>query len=321
MRRAVWGAKIAVCIQHASSEYENLDSNIKTRSIDMPFIIGASRVSYLPLLIPRIRNHFEDLFDGLSLPVQTHIWFSWEGFPLSWHYPIGHLFDECSVLQKNSKPGVPIALPWTLSFHIKEYGNQRLMLPVPRHLCLEESVGAHFYSMIKQADYLRNGCNRGIQRLSTTQQAQLWDGLLAMSFALFDPSYQVLVGSCSLDQLKNWRSLPIRMYILRSAGGAALNPFESNLTMANQSRIGGINANVDINCENLQRKVIQKLISIQNDNLKLSDLLQIPIYSQISRNRGLRAVSHGVIIPAETPISWLIANFCYPDGFLHLILF
>ncbi|XP_073142874.1 autophagy protein 5 [Henckelia pumila] len=136
------------------------DSEVTTLPPPSPALILASRLGYLPLLVPQIKPFFSS-----SLPpgVDT-VWFDYKGLPLKWYIPTGVLFDLlCAEPER----------PWNITVHFRGYpGN--LLIPCEG----EESVKWSFINALKEAAYIINGNCKNIMNMSQSDQAELWLSVL-----------------------------------------------------------------------------------------------------------------------------------------------
>ncbi|XP_075501543.1 autophagy protein 5-like isoform X2 [Primulina tabacum] len=136
------------------------DSEVTTLPPPSPALILASRLGYLPLLVPQIKPFFSS-----SLPpgVDT-VWFDYKGLPLKWYIPTGVLFDLlCAEPER----------PWNITVHFRGYpGN--LLTPCEG----EESVKWSFINSLKEAAYIINGNCKNIMNMSQSDQAELWLSVL-----------------------------------------------------------------------------------------------------------------------------------------------
>ncbi|KAL5035990.1 autophagy protein 5, variant 2 [Batrachochytrium dendrobatidis] len=176
-----------------------------TRPISMQVL--ARRCSYLPLLLIQVKSY---LCDKLKLSIKVddaEIWFSANGIPLKWHYPIGLLFDIYSLSTQKSKP---IQLPWNIAMHYTDFPSDSL-ITMDEEGCGPNTLRDHFMGMIKQADYMRNGSISRVMTLSTQDQTQLWDSIGVGHHDLF---WQVNSGLVS-DTLP--KHIPVRIYMLSNA--------------------------------------------------------------------------------------------------------
>lgn len=84
---------------------------------------------------------------------------------VSRHYPIGLLFDLNANVDQ---------LPWGITLHFKDLPSSQVLLkPTP------ETMQDMFMSMVKEADFLRNGSTKKVMNLSKRDQTQLWQSLAA----------------------------------------------------------------------------------------------------------------------------------------------
>ena len=49
------------------------------------------------------------------------IWFEFEGCPLKWHLPIGVLYDQALLLNKDLNP------PWAITIHYDKYPSKEIL--------------------------------------------------------------------------------------------------------------------------------------------------------------------------------------------------
>lgn len=280
IRRKIWEAKVPMAIRVSDSELRHLSRQqqqpLSSSHKMRPFFTLALRTSYLPLLLPQLRRHFDEVFTAAASCADGPLrcWLEWQGRPLAWHYPIGHLFDECLHWYDS-------VLPWDLTLHFSDYPAELLPFHCDEHV--EEGgglIGMHFYAMLKQADYIRQGTSsKGVMGLGKAEQAQLWDGLWVHSFEKFWSIYSTKVLG-SEESVANWKAIPMRLYSQELASA---------------------------------RRIIQTPISPQK-YLTLGDCLAIFSLDQH------QIVSHGILIPQDAPLSWLAQHLIYPDGFLHLLV-
>jgi hypothetical protein len=52
--------------------------------------------------------------------------------------------------------------------------------------------------------------------------------------------------------------------------------------------------------------------------VQLIDALQKAFGSDFDSNSH-HLVSHGIELPADTPVLWMAKNLCYPDNFVHVV--
>ncbi|KAM0129427.1 hypothetical protein ACHAPC_000839 [Botrytis cinerea] len=125
MQSLIWASSIPLYITHPSST--------------IPYLINIPRVSYLPLLFPRLISFFGENVTS----------FSYEGILLK-NLPVGLL---CDLYQPE--------LPWRI-----ELGDG-------------PSFDIHdtFINSVKEADFIRNGNAKGIMSMSKEHSTQLWNSV------------------------------------------------------------------------------------------------------------------------------------------------
>ena len=146
--------------------------------------IACSRVSYLPSLLPRLRAFFaSSLIDPNSHPHDG--WFSFEGVPLKWHYPIGLLYDLYAEADPASSKGgkdghnwdsenlSDSTLPWRLTVHFNDWPDEELVRLDAEGAVMNDA----FINSVKEADFLRNGTAKGIMSLSKEDSSGLWNAV------------------------------------------------------------------------------------------------------------------------------------------------
>lgn len=132
----IWASTIPLSITHASSP--------------TPYLLNTPRLSYLPLLLPRLTSFF-DLDSGCASS------FYYSGIALK-NLPIGLLFDLYQ----------PETLPWKL-----ELGEGFLY-----------DIHDTYFNSVKEADFLRNGSAKGIMGMSKGDSQRLWEAVMDSMSAL-----------------------------------------------------------------------------------------------------------------------------------------
>lgn len=141
MQSILWGSTIPLSITHSSSP--------------IPYLIQVPRLSYLPLLLPRLTSFFGT---GSS--------FSYEGIVLK-NLPVGLL---CDLYQPD--------LPWSLTL-----GDGPLY-----------DIHDTFINSVKEADFIRNGTAKGIMSMSKENSTQLWNAVQDNDFAAFHKINSILLN-------------------------------------------------------------------------------------------------------------------------------
>ncbi|KAN0108478.1 Autophagy protein Apg5 domain containing protein [Hyaloscypha variabilis] len=141
MQAQIWDSSIPLHITHPSSA--------------IPYLIQIPRLSYLPLLLPRLT-----LFFG---PASS---FSYEGILLK-NLPVGLL---CDLYQPS--------LPWRLVL-----GSGPLF-----------DIHDTFINSVKEADFIRNGTAKGIMSMSKENSTQLWNSVQDNDFNTYNKINSILLN-------------------------------------------------------------------------------------------------------------------------------
>ncbi|KAK4049684.1 autophagy protein 5 [Microbotryomycetes sp. JL201] len=176
-RSLVFGAHVTLKIQIAQDELpSHADKAIES------YYMQARRISYLPLLLPHLRKNFlAAVLDGISLNAlnDESIWFSYQGSPLKWHWPIGLLYDLHFLPRKEQKlyPLQQSDPVFTITLHVKDPPSDVLLLNPSLEACQSS-----FMNMLKESDYTRYGSTKRVVNLRREQQDAIWEGVVQGEF-------------------------------------------------------------------------------------------------------------------------------------------
>ncbi|ORY03625.1 APG5-domain-containing protein [Basidiobolus meristosporus CBS 931.73] len=237
------------------------------------------RCSYFPLVTATIIRQLLapiSAFDGK----ETDIWYSCNRVPLKWNYPIGLLYDLATATSNFSSGAHDGSLPWKVTVHCKEYPGDKLIRSPSSNMARD-----YFMSIMKEADYLRNGSTKKVMNLSKQDQLQLWDSIVADSFENFWLVNTQLITNDNQPP----KHVPLRIYL-------------------------------PADCP-----ILQEPITVYKDSgeeytigeifmLLLPDLFDGPSLPKAS------AVIHGISLSLDTPLPWLYQNLSFPDNFLHIVI-
>ncbi|KAF9391962.1 autophagy protein 5 [Podila verticillata] len=274
--KAIWDGSIPIQFSWDQAEAAAVGS----QAVES-FFLEAPRCSYFSLLTSRVRRHFVDMalhFIGDD----AEVWYDYEGTPLKWHYPIGLLYDIQGLQASSGKGMNGSLLPWKITVHFQNFPADKLI----KSQAVDSSQD-YFMSMIKEADYLRNGSIKKIMNMSKSDQTQLWEGLSANDYDKFWGMNQRL----TLNDGTMARNLPVRIYL----------PENCPVIQEPMSPVD----------ENGQPKTLRQVL-----NVVLPDLFPLvetgpPVAA---------AMVHGIIPSLETSAIWASQNMSYPDNFLHLVI-
>ncbi|GMS79909.1 hypothetical protein PENTCL1PPCAC_2084 [Pristionchus entomophagus] len=178
--RGVWESKIPVEFVLESDEVLEQPK---------PFFAMLPRVSYFPLILPKVINYFTSTCEDLSLE-QDKLWLKYSGQPIKMYYPIGVLFD----MMKTDD-----LLPWTISLRTKD-------APANSGNIGKDALESMFMQSLKEADYLRRKAEI-ISSMRSDDHKQLWRGIAQDNFDEFWSVNKKLV-----DSSEKVAHLPIRLY-------------------------------------------------------------------------------------------------------------
>lgn len=144
MQSQIWASNIPLHLTHPSST--------------IPYLVQVPRLSYLPLLLPRLTCFFG--------PTSS---FSYQGILLK-NLPVGLLYD---LYQPE--------LPWQL-----ELGDGPLF-----------DIHDTYINSVKEADFIRYGTAKGIQSMSKDNTNQLWDSVQDNDYNAFNRINHILLNPAS----------------------------------------------------------------------------------------------------------------------------
>jgi autophagy-related protein 5 len=275
--RAIWDGALPIKFSLDAGEADAAGAN----TIIEPYFIEAPRCSYFPLLTSQIRKYFTDL-SLQFIGDDAEIWYDVDGTPLKWHYPIGLLFDLHTGYRPDSNSPPP--LPWPVTVHFKNFPADKLI----RAQAIDATQD-FFMSMIKEADFLRNGSTKKVMNLSKNDQVQLWDGLWSRDYDRFwSINYRLVMNDGQVP-----RHIPLRIYLPDNCPLIQ----EPISPLSEDGKVLSLGA------------VLHRV---------LPDLFPSPTTNDSSTDAA--PVIHGVIASLAVPIVEASQNLCYPDNFLHIVV-
>ncbi|KAJ7712780.1 autophagy protein Apg5-domain-containing protein [Mycena maculata] len=148
------------------------------------YFMQAPRVSYLPLIMPEIRRFLMDVvFDEAAAKglKEEDWWFECDdGTLLKWHWPIGLIYDNHTVLatvRPGSSLSATMATPLRLILHLASPPTDKLLLSPSAESCKQAFMG-----QLKEADFIRWGNTKRITGLRKVDQDGLWEGIKEHNF-------------------------------------------------------------------------------------------------------------------------------------------
>ncbi|TFK75300.1 hypothetical protein BDN72DRAFT_832161 [Pluteus cervinus] len=148
------------------------------------YYMQAPRVSYLPLIMPEIRQFLMDVvFDDAAAKVlkEEDWWFeSEEGTLLKWHWPIGLIYDNHTIsasVKASAPPASNVVTPMKLILHLASPPSDKLLLSPSAEACKQAFMG-----QLKEADFIRWGSTKRMTGLRKVDQDGIWEGIKEHTF-------------------------------------------------------------------------------------------------------------------------------------------
>lgn len=296
IKRTVWESRIPV-------EFIMEESNsLMTRKRDHSSFVMLPRISYFSLHLSKVlsrilssaHTNLEDISGEAN--VLEDIWLQSSGEALKWHYPIGVLYDMFMNLNDSS-------LPWQITIRLKNFPNELIRCRS------KETMRNCFMQSVKEADQLKHKGNV-IQLMTAEEHLTLFD---ALANERFDDFWAVNKKLMANGQ-QNLLHIPIRFY-------EPAFPFRQTLVTSRKIKQQSDSAISD--------EQEQKTETVEEEDTLLIDAL-IKALNTATENPSANlaedlcndytAISHGIVLPLETPVLWLAKNFAYPDNFVHVVL-
>jgi len=269
----------------------------------------AHRISYLPLLLPRLYAFFHDSLIDTSVQLSDG-WFSFEDVPLKWHHPIGLLFDlysgskEALVAPDSDSPGGSASgnapekdiLPWKLTLSFSEWPIDSLIKIDPEFAALQDA----FQNSVKEAAFVRHNTSRVIMAMGKEDTAQLWESVEKVEVNLFQKTANKLLRPHDRSLLH----IPLKLY-LPSAG--------------EDDKDGKL---VQAGCVHVLQRLVSPTMSNRQPQTLGTALNSLAPAIFPSRRSPLLAYPflHGAIVPLNVNLAELAEYACYADGFLHIAI-
>lgn len=262
------------------------------------------RLSYLPLLLGRLHAFFAQWLIDPDVPA-CQGWFSFEGVPLKWQYPVGLLFDLLSGSEPASSADASVdpntkgsktsqILPWDLILHFNNWPSENL-IPLDADL---KPLHDTFMNSVKEADYLRNGTAKVIMSLSRDDSTKLWESVKQMDLPAFQSINHKFLNPPGGEAL---RHVPLKVYLPSTVDGSGQSEQPNGVLRVIQAPVSLVAPSRDA----------------QTLGAALHDLLPTVFPSRRSYIYA-QAVLHGAVVPASAPVQDLMKTAAYCDGFLHV---
>ncbi|PYI05727.1 autophagy protein Apg5 [Aspergillus sclerotiicarbonarius CBS 121057] len=307
IQKAIWDGRLPLQISLASSESRTYDQTD-------PYLISCPRISYLPSLLPRLKTFFSSsLIDPSSPPHQG--WFSFEGVPLKWHYPVGLLYDLYAGADPASKEGADTdlastadedPLPWCLVVHFSDWPKEELVRMDANWMVMQDA----FINSVKEADFLRNGTAKGIMSLSKEDSSGLWEAVCDVDLPSFQRISNILIPPPS----QPFRNVPIRLFLPLppDSGSPSLKVVQSPIPPFIPPSSGSSIA------------ASQSILSTRGPQPQTigSALHSLLPHLFPSRRTPVLAkpVLHGAAVPMGAPVEEVVRCSGYGDGWVYIVI-
>ncbi|KAI9852164.1 MAG: autophagy protein 5 [Thelocarpon superellum] len=304
LQHLTWEGSLPLRIRLAPGESRSYD---KTD----PYLTHAPRLTYLPFLLPRLHGFFANsLIEDAASVAPEDGWFSFEGVPLKWHYPVGLLYDlfsgadasvrgeghglglHASGLQEH--PGGAV-LPWELEVHFSDWPEEQLVRLDAEGRVMEDA----FINGVKEADFLRNGTAKGIMSLSKDDSTRFWRAVQDHDFTMYNSVNQKLLNPPGAIL----RNIPLKIYLPSSSlvEGDAIDENATEAT-AQQGSLRVVQSPIPPALS--ERSALQQLLPSLFPSRRTATLA--------------RAVLHGTVLPLTAPLEEVMRSAAYMDGWIHL---
>lgn len=174
--------------------------------------------------------------------------------------------------------------PLDLTVHFLGSASREL-LPFSGISSLEKVVMSAF----RQAAFLEHNNTAPFGKLPKQQQTQLWDSISKSNLEAFSAVQQQLL----CQNLSRCKSLALRLHFCGPVHDELLHP-------APPFEEGGVPSTVF----SFLREAVPALVDESTAQLR----------------EGVQIVTHGVVVPADTPLYWLALHASYLDHFVHLVV-
>ncbi|KAK9722286.1 autophagy protein 5 [Basidiobolus ranarum] len=286
--KSVWEGEIPIEFTLDPADAASLNT-----SVPEPHYALIRRCSYFPLVTASIMSQLLapiESFDGK----EADIWYSYNMVPLKWNYPVGLLYDLHTTSQGTTPSTDGTCLPWKIAVHCKEYPGDKLIRSPSSNMARD-----YFMSIMKEADYLRNGSTKKVMNLSKKDQIQLWDSIIADNIQ----DFWLVNAQLITNDNQPPKHVPLRIYLPADCP-VLQEPITVYKENGEEYTIGEI---FEILLPDLFKPSAEDSSTSSNEELNHPTL-------------KASALIHGVTLSLDTPLPWLYQNLSFPDNFLHIVI-
>lgn len=256
------------------------------------FAMLARRTAYLSMYLKDIEDYFAVLIpkivsDVVSEEAHWYVKLRHGDRVLPWHYPIGLLYDL--FIDRNIGGTLDLAITFTTE------PDQFTFTPSNA----DYEMRSVYHSLLKQSDHLRWRSCRRLNTLPRAEQAQLWETLAANL-----PSRFWRVNNGLVDTGNNGMDCKWADYCMMVAGGREEDA--RGIQFDEPDAFGSVAVKLYYG-SNVRMLAVP---SFTGNRMALLDSIV---------EDGV-AITHGICIPSNTPLLWLMYHLAYADNMLHLIV-
>lgn len=248
----------------------------------LPYYTMLPRFTYLAVALPKALTSFNRREDGGTVLVDKNIWLELNGAPVKMYVPIGVIYD-----QLNTDSILEISVKTTPP-------------PVNFQMVDLATMQAMFTQSIKQADYLKTEA-AVTQSMMKDELPQLWRSVVNNNFDEFWAINRKL-----METDKEFKHVPLRVYVGED------KPFKQDLVKIKRA---------DGSLRTIGEAVSEILRPSSSSSTPSSESSTPTSESEPSTPpEERRLISHGIEIPAHTPLIFAAKNLSYPDNFVHIVI-
>jgi autophagy-related protein 5 len=279
----IWKGSVPVLFKLASEDVASME-------IPLPLCLMLSRLTYLPLVASKVREHFE----SSAPPLEDELWFCYKNVPLKWNIPVGVLLDILLVLNRQ-------VLPLEITVHFQAFPTDQLL----RCKSLF-TARSHYFNALKESLFLEYGSSQAIMGIPQRDLGGLWD-------AIAKP-----------DETSGARWLSVRSTILSHVSAVSRRTVDECERLPVRLVVSGYGLGTPLQFACIQQPVHSDLASNAVQTLKslcedlFPGLVVDPSTGQ--QRKEIELLVQGTRPPLQTPLRWLCTNFSHPDFWLYVVI-
>ena len=308
----VWGGSVPIAFVLAANDVATLHPPAAR-------YVLAPRVAYLPQLVERALEVFQQAVAPSGGNPLDNVWFESHGIALKWQLPVGTLVDAVRAHISDA------LLPLTIVVHFHNFPAGLLM----RYQGVKAARRAYINSL-KQSACLHFGSAKPVLTgLSQAQQEQMWGAIADGNYAQFQPCNDALHGSrCQIAPKRQC----VRIVSIVNDSGDIFSTGR-DLNTSSVCRISAILFPLEVKSdqESSEGETTPAAdASLQEENSRASsDKTVIEFLNLFKENSGTKVITnpddtkvivHGIEIPLSAKLSEIHDRMASADNCLYLVL-